>query len=391
MRTVRAPASSVLAVALLAASAAGGDPPPSPLAGADAKARIALAQELKKKDALALAHALNDLGASKAKDADRDFLVQYAAQERDRALRIMALEAAARLDRKGAADWFKAHADGKEELPTIVALEALGYLGAKDDVGTAVDLLKSPNEWIGVAAATAAARLGTGKDVETIAENGLSNPSEHVTDHAAWAVQDILKKLKPAVEVFEKYAGKKSDPRAVRAGSTVASLQDKRAYPQVWGDGLKLAPDLVFKAPASVEIKTQNADWKTGVGAALDWLKKNMPGAELMLRAATKRIEVPGVKQPQDWVDPADDAILVPADRAAWPANKLALHLHQMATVLWEKRLGEPYKGHRGWEAAIFDSYDLCVIARLYDAGPGGITRATYMKDQIEKHPWGSQ
>jgi len=199
-----------------------------------------------------------------------------------------------------------------------------------------------------------------------------------------------LKKPKLAVDVFEKYAAKNNDPRAVRAASTVASLQDKRADPQTWGDSLKLAADLALKAPAAVEIKSQNADWKANAAAAVDWLKKNMPAAELMLRAAAKRIEIPGVKHPDDWVDLADDAVLIPADRAGWKPNALALHLFWASSVVLEHRLGEPCKGHRGWDGPIFDSYDLCVIARLYDAGQGGLPRSTFVKDQIEKHPWGS-
>jgi len=386
----------LLVLALVAAApesrraVAGDAPAASPLAGADAKARIALAQELKKKDVAALAKALSELGASKAKDADRDFLAQYALQERDRAPRLVALEALSRLDKKGAAEWFKARADGKDMLSTVVSLEALGYLGAKEDAAAAIELIKSADEIVAVAAASAAARLATTKDVEAIAENGLSHASDHVTDHAAWAVQDLVKKPKLAVDVFEKIAGKKNDPRAIRAASTVAALQDKRADPHAWGDSLKLAADLVAKAPAAVEIKSQNADWKQNAVLALEWLKKNMPAAELMLRAAAKRIDIPGVKHPDDWVDLGDDAILVPAERAAWKPNALALHLFWAATVVWEHRVGEPCKGHRGWDVPIFDSYDLCVIARLYDAGQGGLPRSTFVKDQIEKHPWGS-
>ena len=38
-----------------------------------------------------------------------------------------------------------------------------------------------------------------------------------VTDHTAWAVQDILKTQKVALERYQKIAGKKSDPRSIRA------------------------------------------------------------------------------------------------------------------------------------------------------------------------------
>lgn len=383
------PAALLLLVA--AAFAAAGDPPPPSLAGADPKARIALAQELEKKDVPGLVRAIDALALSKSKDADRDFLVQYVMQERDRGLRMSALAALARLDRKAASDWFKARADGKEELPTVVALEALARLGTKDDASVPIDLIKSANEMVAVAAADCAARLGTSKECEAIAENGLAHPSEHVTNHAAWAVQDILKKPKLAIALFEKYASKKTDPRSIRAGATVALLQDKTADPHEWGDTLAPVKDVLLKAPAAVDIRSDNPEFKKNVQAGLDWLKTNMPAAELLVRASAKRIDVPGVKRPDDWVDLDIDVIQVPVDRATWKPNQLALHLLWMGTVLFEKRCGEPSKAHRGWEPAIFDVYDLCVIARLYDAGPGGLSRSNFMKDQVAKHPWGSQ
>jgi hypothetical protein len=371
------------------APANAGDPPPSPLAGADAKARIALAQELKKKDAAALAKALSALGASKTKEPDRDFLAQYALQENERGLRLVALEAASRLDRKATADWFRARADGKEEFPTVISLESLGYVGTKDDVAPVLELIKSPNELIAVAAANAAARLGASKDLAAIAENGLAHASDHVTDHTAWAVQDILKKPKLAIGWYEKYT-KKSDPRSVRASATIAMLEDNLAEPHDFGDALKLAKETLLAAPAAIEIKTANDEYRKNALAALDWLKKSLPGGELLVRAAAKRIDIPG-KVPDGFVDVSEDVIQVPLTWAIQPPHKLAYHIFQMGTVLWQKRVGEPFKSHRGWEPAIFDAYDLCAIARLYDAGPGGLSRSNFMKDMVAKHPWGSQ
>jgi hypothetical protein len=381
---------AVLLVLSLAAGRASAADPPSPLAGADAKARIALAQELKKKDPAALAKALLALGASKAKDADRDFLTQYAMQERDRIPRMCALDALSRLDKKAAAEWFKGKADGKEELPSVVALEALGLLGTKDDAAAAIELIKCPNELVAIAATNAAARLAASKDLEAIAENGLAHASDHVTDHAAWAVQDILKKSKLAVAYFEKFAGKKGDPKSVRASSTVAMLQDKLADPHDWGNSLEPVADLLAKVPATIEIKSVNEDYKKNVEKALDWLKQNMPAAEYLVRVSAKRIDIPG-KVPGDFVDLTDDAVDIPLERGAWNPQRLAFHIYWMATILWQKRCGDPVKSHRGWEPALFDVYDLCVIARLYDAGPGGYSRANFMKDQVQKHPWGSQ
>jgi hypothetical protein len=292
------------------------------------------------------------------------------------------------VDRKGAAEWFRAKADGKDSVATVVALEALALLGTKDDLPAALELLKSTDDRVAVAATNVVARLGSTKDDDALVEAALSSASDDVPDHCAWALQDLFKKPKLVVALFEKHAAKK-DARAVRAGSLIAMLQDKSTEPHVWGDTLTAARDLMLAAPPALEIKCGNKEFKAGVQAGMDWLKKNMPPAEHFVRAAARRIDVPG-KQPQDWIDLEGDAICVPLDRTGWKPHLMAFHLYWSATLLWEKRVGQPCKGHRGWETAIYDVFDLCVIARLYDAGPGGISRATFVKDQLEKRPWGS-
>lgn len=386
-------AALLLAAALGASPAAAGDPPPPPpsLAGADAPARVAVAQKLAKSDPAGLARALAAIGTAKTKDpTDLDFLVQYAVAERSRGLRLAALEAVSHVDKPGAASWFRGKADGKDPLVTVVSLEALGHLGTKDDVPFALELIKSTDEQVAIAASNVVARLGSSKDDDALVEAGLAHPSEHVTDHCAWAVQDLLKKPKLAIALFEKIAAKKSDPREKRASSATAMLQDKLAEPQAWGDSLAKARDLLLAAPATIAVNTKNKDFEASVRAGMDWLKQNMPAAEHFVRAAAKAIDVPG-KKPEDYVDLDAETICVPQTLTAWPAPKMAFHLYWMATIVWQKRVGEPCKGHRGWETGIYDVYDLCVVARLYDAGPGGLSRANFVKDRVDNKPWGSQ
>src|SRR4029450_13404383 len=67
-QVMRAAARATFVLTLLAALAAdppAAAPPPAVISGADAKARIAAAQEMKKKDAAGLAKALGALGVSK--------------------------------------------------------------------------------------------------------------------------------------------------------------------------------------------------------------------------------------------------------------------------------------------------------------------------------------
>jgi hypothetical protein len=377
----------------LADAALAGDPPPPPppeIAGRDAASQLASAEALSSKDPHGLARALSALGASKTKEP-AEFLREYCLKERSRALRLVALEALSRLDRKGAAEWFRARADGKEMLSTVTSLECLGHVGTKEDAAAVAPLLRNPDELIASAAATLIGRLGTSKDVAELVDAGLAHESPHVTEHAAWAIQDILKKPKSAAAAFEKIASKRSDPRSIRAGAAQAIIEDKLAEPFAWGESLESARDLVLAAPQTVEIRAINEEYKNNVLAGLDWLKKNLPAAELTVRASAKRIDVPSKVQPQDFLDLKDDAICVTLERASWPPHKMAFHLYWMSTVMWAKRTGEPYKGHRGWEPGLFDVYDVCVLAKLYDAGPGGLSRSRFVRDQIDKRPWGSQ
>jgi hypothetical protein len=380
-------------ILVLAAIAFAGDPPARPvpeIAGGDLQARLASAEKLASDDPAGLARALHALGASKTKEP-AEFLCEYAARERSRALRAMALEAVSRLDRRGAAVWFRARADGKEMLATVTSLECVALLGSREDLPAIAPLLRSPDELIASAAANVFARLGTTKDVPELLDAGLAHESVHVTDHAAWAIQDLVKKPKVAAAAFEKIANKRSDPRSIRAAAAQSMLEDKLAEPFSWGDSLEAARDLVLNAPDSIEIRAINEEYKNNVLAGLDWLKKNLPAGELLVRAAAKRIDVPSKVQPQDFLDLKDDAVCVPLERCVWPPHKMAFHLYWMGTVIWCKRTGEPYKGHRGWEPGLFDVYDVCAIAKLYDAGPGGLSRSRFVRDQIDKRPWGSQ
>jgi hypothetical protein len=101
-----------------------------------------------------------------------------------------------------------------------------------------------------------------------------------------------------------------------------------------------------------------------------------------------KQVNAPG---PKDETGPDFDAMAIDVRilDSALPPNKVAYHLHRLSVVLLRKRIGEPWKGHRGWEPAVFDSYDYCVVAKLYDAGPGGLSRERFVAQIVGQRPWG--
>ena len=74
---------------------------------------------------------------------------------------------------------------------------------------------------------------------------------------------------------------------------------------------------------------------------------------------------------------------------AVLPPHKIPYMIRIPAGPLWRARLGEPSRDHRGWEQGIFDVYDIAVVAKLANAGPGGISRERFVLDVLPSRPWG--
>ena len=372
-----------------------GDPPvaqaPNPLRGGELKALLDKAAEMKVKDVRALGAALTSLG-DPAKDhgTDLDFLVEYVLGEVARAPRLLAIESAHRIDAPGAAAAFLKRAQTeKDTIRTVLAIEALGCVGTKEHVAPLLALVKRPSELVATAAADALARLGTSKDVDEIMDAGLTHESSHVTDHTAWAVQDILQKPKVAVEKYQKIASKKSDARNVRADATAALLLDKSADPHKWTPSFAAIRKTLTGAPAAPAVRGANPEHVAKAQAAADWIKEKLPAEYWILCASVSLIE-PSAETNETMPDFDRDAIVVKLSDVVLPPNKLAYTLQMQAAVLWRKRIGEPYKSHRGWEPAIFDLYDLCVVGRMWDAGPAGLSREKFVSLILGKKPWGT-
>jgi hypothetical protein len=208
-----------------------------------------------------------------------------------------------------------------------------------------------------------------------------------VSDHAAWAVQDLVKVQKTAMEKFQKIASKKSDPRSIRADATAALLADKAADPHKWSSPFEAARKALTTAPATVPVEGKGGN-AADVQKTLDWLKEKMPAEHWLVCAAVSKLKVPGDR---DETAPnfEDSSISVRIADSVMPPQKLAYAIHRQAVVLFRKKIGEPHKGHRGWEPAIFDSYDVCVVGRMYDAGPAGLSRERFVKQILESRPWG--
>lgn len=372
----RATACVLLLASALCASAQEDKPPG--LDGADVPARIKAAETFLAKDADGCARAVIALGdAEKPGPTDLEFLLEYSIRENNRVLRMLAMDSARRIDPKASAAFYRKHADASDLLKTVYAVQGLSYTGDKTDVKQLLELGGNSNELIAAAAMRALPRLATTKDVDAIFDLGLGHESTRIADYSAWAVQDLLKKPKVVLKRYDKVASSKKDPRAIRAEAVQAMLLDGAVAAHEWGDTLATTRELFRAVPAEIEVKGSSKEHVEGVKAGLDWLKQNLPGMHLMLRASAKRIDVPG-RDPKLEIELSEEIILVPLRNAASSPTQCAYHLAKIAGVLFQKRIGDPCVNHRGWELSVFDLYDVCVVGGLYDCGPAGLSRPRY-------------
>ncbi len=389
-----APADSRPAV-LSAPSAFAAEDPAELLAGENVKARLARAEGLKKEQMSELVQALVAMSDRKLKKGveypeDLDFLAEFTVAETTRALRLLAIGAGQHLGAAGFAERLRALADGEQRGRSARAAEALGYVGGKADLPRLLELAASSSQSIAVFACEALAKLGDRKTtVDGLIKIALEHANPEVADHATWAALDLLKNRKALLKKLKKAAGK-DEVLGVRRGSLEAMLLDG-AEPMEWDDDvLKNARDTILAAAATVPIETRDKKHRAKVESALAWLQENMPGALLVVRASTTRIEIPGKTEPKAHVDLKESVVCVPLQYAGAQSGKqLAYHLLRVATVLFDKRIGNPYQGHRGWENAISDTYDLCRISGAYNAGRGGINRDAFLETILSKRPWG--
>jgi hypothetical protein len=368
------------------------DDPAAAIAGPDVQGRLTKATDLEKKDVKALFTALVALGESPANPAvDAEFLVEYAVRESDRALRLTALWAARKADAKKALEIARKACDAKQRDVTRISLaaDAVGLLGTKDDTDVLLPLLSHASELVATAACRALARVGTTKEVEAILDATLKHPEQGVSDQGAWTVQDLLKKPKVAIEKYDKIAASKTDPRALRADATSALLKDAALDPWKYGDSLEASVKALRAAPDTIPVTAIGSEEQAKVQEALDWMQKEMPAAWLLFRATVKKVAAPGPKS-DEWMDHGKDELYIPLRflaQAKRPQHT-AYNLFRNAVVLFEKKTGEPWRHARGWQPAIFDLYDLCVIGQLESCGPSGISREIFVKNGLSKTPW---
>lgn len=396
-RLLRGAALVIAAAAVLPADALAKEDPADAaevLAAASPAERLKQAEELEGKDVDAVAAALIALGGRKVKKGDDvtpdlEFLAEYVVVQKGRALRLLAIDAGARLGQEAFAERLRAKADGEDRLRSALAAEALGMVGGKDDVPRLLELGRSTSISIAVRAVRSVARIGTKKDADALMEIALDHEDPEVGDHAAWASQDLLKTQKAMLGKMKKLIGKDPGaPRALRYASLEAMLQD-HLEPFAWkDDALEKARELLGAAPREIVINCSDDDRRKRIQESVDWLKENLPVHHLLVRAAIASIDVPG-PNPNDHLSTDKNLVCVPLSYTVQTPRQLAYHIVRAATVVFECRIGHPYVGHRGWENAIFDTYDVCEAAGLYSAGKGGLNRDQFLLEIISKRPWG--
>lgn len=377
-----------LAACLFAPAEVLGEDAPVSFAGASLEARVAAVEAAFQTDSAGTVKALVAMGSPKNTDpSDFALLLELSTKSADRVTRLLALGSLRDIDGAKALEEIRKRADGENQLPTVFSIEGMALLGSHDDVPRLLELAGSRDSLIAAAALRALPRLADKKDLDQIIDVSLRQEELRLADYGAWAAQDISKKQESVVKAYEKIAKKKGDDRASGASSVVAMLGDNPPPPHKWGDELTQARSALLGAPSIIGIDARNARHREKLEAALAWMKENVPTFHLMLRASAKVVRMPG-ENPNDLIDVEGGVALVPLNYSGHSERQLAYHLARSAGILFQKKLGNPCEGHRGWELPIFDSYDVCVAAKLYDAGPGRLPRKTFVQDRINGRPW---
>ena len=122
---------------------------------------------------------------------------------------------------------------------------------------------------------------------------------------------------------------------------------------------------------------------------SLAWIRDNMLAGWLMFRSVVKKVSSPGLNS-DGWLDLKRAELSVPLSFLAKSKEprKVAYNLFRLGVLVFQDKIGEPADEARGWFPAIFDEYDLCVIAKLESCSPSGVQREPYVRNVIARAPW---
>jgi hypothetical protein len=145
----------------------------------------------------------------------------------------------------------------------------------------------------------------------------------------------------------------------------------------------------LFKQPPP-EFKTHgyNPDLQNWLDVGVAQLKIDHPAAAWLVAQATPRVETLGMDGPTR-VDYEHGRIALSWEDAGLEPERLAVFLLRRAVLGFRARLKEPSDGHRGWEAALLDTYDLCGLAKMDGVDPEGLrTVEQYLAKTLRRRPW---
>lgn len=347
--------------------------------------RMARARQLRKTDVPALGRALLAFGRSDDEE-DIAFLVDYAVAEHSRALRILAVSAAERIDRaKAFAAFAKRAKESRKALEAAYATEALGYLGDGEDVPTLIELLGRKEELVGLAAADALARVAPRDAADDVVAAGLPNGHEHVRAHVAWAALDLLKSKKAVEEEVEK-AVKRRPEAAANAAAIRHALDEATDSPFRWSSSLPAVRRLFRAPPPETETIATNPSMEAWLDEGLGWLDSHRPAEAWLLHTIFHRLSA--TTSPPEY-DYERGSVNLSAEDAGLVPEKQSLLLVRHAVLGLRRALKEPFEGHRGWEAALLDTYDLADVAGVDGVGrAGGATLEHYLNHTLARRPW---
>jgi len=379
---------SVLLATATTAADAGRDPAPGPaLRGGELAARIERALAVRARDPRLLGAALTALGdPGPAPADDLAFLVEFLAREPSRALRLLAAESAQRLDATGAVDRLLTRArEEKDAARTAWCVEAAGLVGGRADAPRLVPFLDHASGLVVVAAADALARCGTEAEAREIARRAPGWSWSVATDHGVWAVLDMSGSRARAAALFREPAGGTDASRTARLAAVEAALADAKLLPHRWAPPFGAARKALAAASQSPKVSALNPAMHGWIEDALRWLREKAPAESWTVCAALRSIETADARTR---LDEGAGKVVLSYDDTGLPPEKLACLLFRAASVLFRRRVGEPASGRRAWDAAIAESWELCVAGKVHDAAARGMTRERFLDRALEFGPW---
>ncbi len=392
-------AAGVAALLLVAAASTGAASPPPQDADSlratvlDAAlkddARIKAARSLEEKDPEGLGTALLDL-AKKKDPHNLSFLLDVALRSEGRHIRVAAVYAAWQCAPDTVVAAFVKAFAGEDDKIVMRAIEAAGLLAvpSKDKTVAAALVEQAAGETPlrAIEAARALSRIGDKRLQQDLVDLCARVKDNHVRKHLVWALQDQL---------GPRAAEKRLTPLKGRPGEegrnaveAIEIVKDAEEEPFTWDPmALKSVPDWWAGRSKGLvpDIAIGDPDTKERVQSWFDHLQKIGPTWRHLAASTFSKVVLRPANEDRV-VDAKTRSLFLGASEillceSAWQGSYV---MARDACLGLAAGLGEPVRGHRGWEPAYVEIHTFFATDGEHRPGP----LAEFVANQVAKKGW---